>query len=128
MKQVAYRYALIRYRPDSITGEFANIGVAMEDKDSLTFSYHIALKNWETQWVVDFFTSDRLTNEQIRGHLKHIQETIDWAARNIAFNDFTYPREGILTFSPPRAVLTDNSERKLLELYMYHTLSHTRKN
>lgn len=127
MEKVACKYALVRYCPCSISEEFANVGVVLQEGDkasSPTFMYAMAHWDWEMQWVVDFFQG-RISPARTRAELRELHRQIQYAAHTVSFDEYVIPRGGMFVFSNLRAVLTPDPHAEMMKLYQYHTLSHT---
>ncbi len=117
----AARYAIVRFLPYAQTEEFANVGVLLHAPDAGVFAFRLEEK-WRRVGVF-FDTLDRrvftAARKEFEGELLRVHELVrkspDWGRQ--AFDELTRPRESMFRFSAPRAVLTDDADATLDELF-----------
>lgn len=119
----ALYYAIIRFRPMSATGEFANIGVAVFDPDEKAIAFRLAPKRFRR--VTQFFDN---INAEVYSNTIHLlvqelgrlQSRCLQADRSSAvayFTSFVKQREGIVTFSKIHGVVSNEVEKTASDLY-----------
>lgn len=117
----AARYAIARFLPYAETEEFANVGVLLHAPEARVFSFRM-IKSWRR--VSGFFdTLDRrvftAARKDFESELERVRkvvgETPAWGQQ--AFDELTRSRESMFRFSPVRAVLTDDAEATLDDLF-----------
>ena len=117
------RYAIIQFRPFVETEEFANIGVVLACPSTGYFDYRIQLK--QTKRFTDFFRP--LPREgfleaakYFEGSLRNVKAAAHGqpaSALRAVFERLVHPRETMIRFSEPRALLTSNPPQELDRLY-----------
>jgi Protein of unknown function (DUF3037) len=117
----ACQYSIIRFEPFVETGEFANVGIALVCPATGYFGFEIAADGW--QRMRRFFdplegqvyknATVRLREELNRIELFASKGHLEWKS---VWADLTRPRNGLLRFSPPRAVLAVDPTLTLAEL------------
>lgn len=125
----ACQYAIIRFMPFIETGEFANVGIVLLCPEQRFFDFRLLGRH---ERIIRFFEGmdERVYTEARRfldgelGRIKAALETgpfdrrpADVRAAQALFQELTRPREALMRFDMPRAVLTDDSRAKLDELY-----------
>lgn len=124
MKQLAY-YSVVRFMPYVETEEFVNAGVVLLCPKTGYFGFELAHR-WGR--VGHFF--DTLDAAVYRNALKKLHEELN-RVRNLltglrgeaaeaVFADLTEPRESLLRFRQPRAVLTADPEHELAEKFGFY--------
>ena len=122
MRLVACRYAVVQFAPYRETGEFANAGVVLICPETGYFDFKLQTRR--TKRITDFF-------ELKRGHfvasVKVIEEELLRVAGVVAqapatgradylrqiFDSLVHPREALVQFSTPRAVMTADPAAEL---------------
>ena len=123
MDNFACRYAIIQFRPYTETGEFANIGVVLACPSIGFFDYKILKK--KTKRITDFFSP--LKREQYIGAAGYFKEALEVTKKSLQgapkdvmrsqFERLVHPREAIIRFSEPRAILSQDPAIELNRLY-----------
>lgn len=128
-------YAIVRFCPFVETEEFANIGVIVIAPDHRYFDFklmtkkHARVTNFFDQLDVKVFKSAvqnlREELERARGLLQRHGfdkrlKTNDVDFARALFNEIVRPREAVIKFGKPRAVLANTPKAKLDELYSYY--------
>jgi hypothetical protein len=129
MIEFACQYSIVRFLPYAETGEFANVGIVLACPDLRFLEVRIAPAR-RTKRITDFF--DTLDAAVYRETIKFFRAEMDGVnafmqenhlvAGNgtiAAFDEVIRPREALLRFSPPRAVLTTDPATTLKKLYGY---------
>jgi hypothetical protein len=125
----------VHFAPFVETGEFANVGIVLMAPEKGFFGFklmgrrHARVTHFFEQLDAKIFrgtmaalrdeldrTSQLLRQDGFAWHSKH--NDIELAKR--VFGEIVRPRETVIKFSEPRAVLTDNVRGKLEELYGYY--------
>ena len=124
MRLVACRYAVVQFAPYRETGEFANAGVVLVCPETGYFDYKLQTRR--TKRITDFF--DELPRNLYLRAVKAIEDELrrvaDLAARETPdrahaellrqlFDNLIHPREALVRFSPPRAVLAADPAAEL---------------
>lgn len=131
MKKYACRYALVQFVPYSEAGEFANVGVVLICPEPGYFNFQLQTR--KSARVTAFF--DKLKPavyltaiKVIQGELARIGEAVANAPsaesrasyRRELFSGLVHPREAIVRFGTPRAVLTDSPKHELKRLFDHY--------
>ena len=128
-------YAVVRFAPFVETGEFANVGIIMMAPEQRYFDFklmgrrHARVTHFFEQLEVKVFraTMNNLHEELERANAMLRQHGFDkrfklndaeFAKR--LFTEIIRPRESVIKFSEPRAVLADEPTATLEELYGYY--------
>ncbi len=135
MKRIACQYVILRFMPYVETGEFANVGVVMISPRDRYFGFKLETRRYAR--LTNFFKDlegrlyrsaiDAVKEELARVHTllkengfdrryEHNDETF---AKQL-FTELTRPRETMMRFSGPRVVLTEEPEKKLVELFGHY--------
>lgn len=130
------RYSIIRFMPHVETGEFANIGVVLVAPTSGFLDFcieskrHARVTNFFDTLEPDFYRSAVATLvlelNRIRKLLSHSDEgqtTLDFGRTAPAlsyYSDITRMREGILSFSESRVLLSDDPKAALQALFGHY--------
>lgn len=123
MKPVACRYAVLQFSPYRETGEFANVGVVLVCPETGFFGFR--LQTQRVRRITGFF--DELPREVYPRAIKAMQDELQRVASVVAatphqgrsdtlrhlFEALTHPREAMVRFGPPRAVLTSDPAAEL---------------
>lgn len=122
MKQLC-KYAIVRFMPFSETQEFANVGVLLFSPKTGFVDFHLAPKNFGR--VTHFF--DDLNGELYRNTLIAFEQELtrvkEFGSQFVGekqvelLEEVTRYREGIISFSETRAMLHNNPQVALEELY-----------
>ncbi len=135
MKRIACQYAIVRFMPYIETGEFANVGILLWAPKTRYLGFKLLRKKHAR--ITQFFEElDRAvylkTMANLDAELCRVQTMLQDQIGEFGDNDREYglhkglfrelirPRETIVRFSEQRAVLTDNPEKTLTELYEYY--------
>ncbi|HQQ70703.1 MAG TPA: DUF3037 domain-containing protein [Alicycliphilus sp.] len=124
MSLVACRYAVVQFAPYRETGEFANAGVVLLCPTTGYFGYK--LQTQRARRITDFF--DELPREIYMRAIKAMGEELQRVAQVVAnippghgrsdalrhiFDSLTHPREAMVRFGTPRAVMTADPAAEL---------------
>ena len=135
MKKTPCQYAIVRFAPFIETGEFANVGIIMMAPKARYFGFKLQTRRYGR--ITNFFKeldakvfrsamsdlNDEL--ERIHGMLKahgfdrRLREN-DVEFAKALFVEVLRPRESIVRFSEPRAVLADKPKETLKELFSFY--------
>ena len=135
MKKIPCQYAIVRFAPFIETGEFANVGIIMMAPKARYFGFKLQTRRYGR--ITNFFKeldakvfrsamsdlNDEL--ERIHGMLKahgfdrRLREN-DVEFAKALFVEVLRPRESIVRFSEPRAVLADKPKETLKELFSFY--------
>lgn len=135
MRKIACQYAIVRFMPYVETDEFANVGIAMISAEGCYFGFKLQTRRHGR--VGHFFrrldkrvfvaAMSNLKEEMDRIHNKLTTDGFDrrlkfndGALANRLFDEMIRPRETIIRFSRPRAVLTSNPKDTLTELFQFY--------
>ncbi|EON93064.1 hypothetical protein MARLIPOL_03490 [Marinobacter lipolyticus SM19] len=135
MTRLACQYAIVRFMPYIETGEFANVGILLWAPKNRYLGFKLLRKKHAR--ITQFFeeldrgvylkTMANLDAElcRVQGMLKdQIAEFGDkdreYGFHKGLFQELIRPRETIVRFSEQRAVLAENPERALTELYEHY--------
>lgn len=135
MNKFASLYTIVHFAPFVETGEFANVGIVMMAPDQRYFGFKLMGRRHSR--VTHFF--EQLDPKVFRTLLGSLREELDRVAsmlrqhgfdRRLRNNDVDFakrmfleivrPRETIIKFSEPRAVLAEDLGAKLEELYGHY--------
>ncbi|WP_136630163.1 MULTISPECIES: DUF3037 domain-containing protein [Marinobacter] len=135
MKRIACQYAIVRFMPYIETGEFANVGILLWAPKTRYLGFKLLRKKHAR--ITQFFEElDRgvylKTMANLDAELCRVQGMLKGQTAEFGDNDREYgfhkglfrelirPRETIVRFSEQRAVLGENPERTMAELYEYY--------
>ncbi len=125
---VACRYAVIQFVPYRETGEFANAGVVLMCPETGYFDFKLQTRR--TKRITDFF--DELPRDFYLRAVKAMGNELERVAQLVAevapgtgradhlrhlFDSLIHPREGMVRFSPPRAVMTADPAAELIKQF-----------
>lgn len=126
VKKFACRYAVVQFVPYSETGEFVNAGVVLACPQTAYFGFRLQIKK---QARVNAFFKElapkvypaaigviKTEMERVRDILLAQPAGADEMVRT-AFTSLVHPREAIIRFCPARALLTDDPETELEQLF-----------
>lgn len=116
MRLVACRYAVVQFAPYRETGEFANAGVVLMCPESGYFGFQLQTRR--TKRITGFF--DELPRSVYLRAIKAMEDELRRVASVVAqapgagraeylrqvFDSLVHPREALVRFSAPRAVMT----------------------
>ena len=123
MRLVACRYAVVQFAPYRETGEFANVGVVLMCPETGFFNFKLQTR--KSKRVTDFF--EELPREFYQRALEVMQTEFRRIANVIhdapvhgrpdylrqIFDSLLHPREAMMRFGPPKAVMSENPELEL---------------
>lgn len=135
MTRIACQYAIVRFMPYIETGEFANVGILLWAPKIRYLGFKLLRKKHAR--ITQFFEElDRgvylKTMANLGAELCRVQGMLKGQIAEFGDNDREYgfhrglfqelirPRETIVRFSEQRAVLAENPEQTLAELYEYY--------
>lgn len=135
MTRLACQYAIVRFMPYIETGEFANVGILLWVPKTRYLGFKLLRKRHAR--ITQFFEElDRgvylKTMANFETELHRVQCMLKDQVADFGDNDREYgfhkglfqelirPRETIVRFSEQRAVLAENPEQTLVELYDYY--------
>ena len=125
---VACRYAVVQFVPYRETGEFANAGVVLMCPETGYFDFKLQTRR--TKRITDFF--DELPRDFYLRAVKAMGSELERVAQLVAevapgtgradhlrhlFDSLIHPREGMVRFSPPRAVMTADPATELVKQF-----------
>lgn len=131
MKKIPCLYSIVRFAPYVETGEFANVGIIMMAPEQRFFEFKLMTHRYSR--VTHFF--DQLEPAVYRATMRNLREELIRAAEMLQrqndvgfakglFDEIVRPREMIIKFSEPRAVMAEDVKQALGELYG-HYVEHT---
>lgn len=130
MKKFACRYAIVRFVPYAETGEFANVGIVLTCPQTGYFSFKLQTKKYAR--ITAFFSelNSQIYRDAVRAigteldRIKLLVEKFDTPSRpdtiRQTFTHLVHPREAIIRFGEPRAILTDEPEVELKQLFNHY--------
>lgn len=135
MNKIACLYTVVHFAPFVETGEFANVGIVIMAPNERFFGFklmgrrHSRITQFFEQLDAKVFRGTMVTlreelertNELLKQHgfdkrLKH--NDVNFAKH--VFAEIVRPRETVIKFSEPRAVLAEDVGQKLEELYGHY--------
>jgi hypothetical protein len=135
MKKTPCLYSIVRFTPFVETGEFANVGIVMIAPEQRYFEFKLMIQRHAR--VTHFF--EQLEAKVYRAAMRNLREELTRAAgllrqhgfdRRLKTNDVDFakglfteiirPRETVIKFSEPRAILADDMAETLAELYGHY--------
>lgn len=130
MNKFACRYAVLQFVPYRETGEFANVGIALICPRTGYFGFRLQTRKYKR--LTDFF--EELPKDVylravqvMRDELQRVANALQQASRTDqaqvlrqTFDALTHPREALIRFSPPRAILTDDPEAELARQFDHY--------
>ena len=130
MKKLACRYAIVRFVPYAETGEFANVGIVLVCPKTGHFDFKLQTRKYAR--ITAFFPDldgdfYRNTVYTIESELERIRQGVEMLdepnrpddLRNL-FVQLVHPREAMIRFSDPRALLTEDPAQALVELFDHY--------
>jgi hypothetical protein len=120
----ACQYTIIQFLPFVETGEFANIGIAVACPEAGYFGFEVAPKGWRR--ISDFFVplERRIYSaaiDRLNTHLDKLATMENGGASaediTVLWAELTRSRDGMIRYSPPRAILTEDPEQVLEDLF-----------
>lgn len=126
-EQQAYRYAIVRFRPFVETGEFANVGVVVTSAKAPEFAFKLMRRRYRR--VTEFFEDleGRVFKTVMRGletELKRLQTLAQKQLRGDAvkqlFDEAIRPRESMIRFSEPGALLAPDARQATEQLFAHY--------
>ncbi|MCH9638621.1 MAG: DUF3037 domain-containing protein [Betaproteobacteria bacterium] len=136
MRKTACQYTIVRFAPFIETGEFANVGILMMAPKARYFDYML-LKTRRHGRITKFFEEldakiFKSTMYALKDELGRVHSVLkahgfdrryklnDVAFAQGMFAEILRPRETILRFSEPRAVLAEDPNKTLKELFAFY--------
>lgn len=137
MKKIPCQYAIVRFTPFIETGEFANVGIVMMAPNERYFGFKL-LKTRRHGRITKFF--EELEAKVFRAAMADLKEELERVhdvlkvhcfdrslklndgigfAKNL-FAEMIRPREAIVRFSEPRAVLAEDPTETLNNLFAFY--------
>lgn len=126
--KLACKYAIVQFMPYPETGEFANAGIVLACPKTGFFSYRLERKKYAR--ITNFFDELHASvyKESIGNFecelVRVAQElTASGSSPNLVRNMFDYlvhPREAIVRFGAPRAIMVDIPEVAIEQLFDYY--------
>lgn len=131
MNRLPCRYAVVQFLPFTETGEFANVGILLACPATGYLGYKLQTRRWGR--VTAFF--DEIRANTFKGALKAFGLELDRVRQAVAnlpadgrradavrqiFTQMVHPREALMRFSQPRALLTENVPQALEELFAHY--------
>jgi len=135
MKKIPCLYSIVRFAPFVETGEFANVGVIMIAPEQRFFDFKLLIQRHSR--VTHFF--EQLEPKVYRATMRNLREELTRVAgllrqhgfdRRLKVNDVEFakglfaeiirPRETVIKFGEPRAVLAEDNHATLDELYGFY--------
>jgi len=135
MKKMPCLYAIVRFTPFVETGEFANVGIILMAPAERHFAFKLMIQKHGR--VTRFF--EQLEAHVFKATMRQLREELERTAgvlrqhgfdRRHKFNDVDFarnlfaeivrPRETVIKFSEPRALLAENLPAALDDLYGYY--------
>lgn len=135
MKKTPCLYSIVRFTPFVETGEFANVGIIMMAPEQRCFEFKLMVQRHAR--VTHFF--EQLETRVFRATMRNLDEELNRVAgvlrrrgfdKRLKTNDIDFakglfaeiirPRETVIKFSEPRAILADDMKETLAELYGYY--------
>jgi len=131
MMRLPCRYAVVQFLPFTETGEFANIGVVLACPATGFMGFKLQTRRWGR--VTAFF--DEIGASTYRSAVRAFGlelERVRLAAANLPdtprrpeavrqlFTSLVHPREALMRFGPPRALLTDDPARAVDQLFEHY--------
>lgn len=135
MKKIPCLYSIVRFAPFVETGEFANVGVIMIAPEQRFFDFKLLIQRHSR--ITHFF--EQLEPKVYRATMRNLREELTRVAgllrqhgfdRRLKVNDVEFakglfaeiirPRETVVKFGEPRAVLAEDMGATLDELYGFY--------
>lgn len=133
MTRLACQYAIVRFMPYIETGEFANVGILLWAPKTRYLGFKL-LRRKHARITQFFEEMDRgvylKTMANLDAELNRVQSMVrdatyqsdnrEYGFHKGLFQELIRPRETIVRFSEQRAVLTENPEQTLRDLYNHY--------
>lgn len=129
MKRFACRYAIVRFLPYAETQEFANVGIVLACPETGYFGFKVE-KHRRYGRISGFFKRLDMTifGAAMSGFEKELARIADLVADErmrgddlrATFEALVHPREAIVRFGSPRALLTEDPEQAVIDLFAYY--------
>jgi len=135
MKKTPCLYAIVRFTPFVETGEFANVGIILMAPAQCHFAFRLMIQKHSR--VTHFF--EQLDAQVFKATMKHLRDELERVVgvlrqhgfdKRYKFNDVEFvrslfaeivrPREAVIKFSTPRALLADDLTAALNDLYAHY--------
>lgn len=127
MNKLACRYAIVQFMPYPETGEFANAGIVLASPKTGFFDFRLETRRYAR--ITNFFEEldgqlyrDAITNfgAELKRVGRVLAETSNPEFIRATFEHLVHPREAIVRFGPPRAILVDEPKQAVDELFDYY--------
>jgi hypothetical protein len=130
MNKLACRYAIVQFMPFVETGEFANVGIVLVCPKSGYFGYQLQTRKYGR--ITAFFDElqGRIYTESVRAFGQELErihafllaqpESDRTDIIRDTFEHLVHPREAMLRFGEPRAILVDAPEQAVDELFRHY--------
>lgn len=128
MKRFACRYAIVRFLPYAETQEFANVGIVLVCPETGYFGFK--LEKRRTGRITDFFKE--LDARVYKNAVARFETELERIAAEVSrqrpapgqllamFDAFAHPREAIIRFGEPRALLAENPQQALEKAFGHY--------
>jgi hypothetical protein len=130
MRLVACRYAVVQFAPYRETGEFANAGMVLMCPETGYFDFKLQTRR--TKRITDFF--DELPRDFYVRAVKAMKDELQRVSQVVAaapshgradylrhvFDSLIHPREAVVRFSAPRAVMTADPVAELSKQFDHY--------
>jgi Protein of unknown function (DUF3037) len=130
MKLAACKYAVVQFAPYRETGEFANVGVVLLCPETGYFDFKLQAKR--TKRITDFF--DELPRNFYTRAIKAMGDELQRVTQTVlnatghgradylrqVFDHLIHPREAMVRFGMPRAVMTTDPAMELANQFEHH--------
>lgn len=129
MSYFACRYAVVQFLPYAETGEFSNVGIVLLCPEAGYFGFRLQSTR-RTKRITQFFERlDRtvyvraldIFQQELQRVAKLFETDIfplgDADAARSAFSALIHPREAIIRFAPPRAIMTAAPDKEVETLF-----------
>lgn len=129
MSLIACRYAVVQFLPYAETGEFANVGIVLLCPEARYFGFRLQntrrsgriTRFFERLERSVFTRSLDILHQELQRVAGHLEQTVfaqgNTEAARAAFTALTHPREAILRFSSPRALMAASPQEALDTLF-----------
>jgi hypothetical protein len=124
MTRLACQYAIVRFLPYAETGEFANVGVILVCPEK-GYLHTRLMPLTRTKRITDFFDAldAKIYRDAMRFFRDETEANEDWIELSKegnlleVFQEVIRPREALLRFSSPRAILVEDPQLALNALF-----------
>ena len=130
MNKLACRYAIVQFMPFVETGEFANVGIVLACPKTGYFGFQLLTRKYgritaffdelQTRVYTESVKAFEKELERIRAFLATQPESNKTELIRDTFLHLVHPREAMLRFGEPRAILVDAPEQAVGELFRHY--------